>query len=135
MRVLIAAKGPAGVILITDARRPTGMPDGEYRLDSGTVTARNGEVRLPDGTLAGSMLRMNLALRNVADATGLSLQELWPTTSLNAARAIGLSAKKGSIEAGKDADLTLLDDQFDVALTVVEGSVVFERGVSADCRP
>ena len=127
MRVLIAAKGPSGVILITDARRPTGMPDGEYSLDSGVVTAYNGEVRLPDGTLAGSMLRMNLALRNVAVATGLTLHELWPMTSLNAARAVGLSATKGSLEVGKDADLTLLDDQFEVALTVAEGSIVFER--------
>lgn len=129
IRVLVAAKGASSVILITDAIRATGMPDGDYRIDSRAITVRNGQVRLPDGTLAGSVLTMDIALRNVAAATGLSVRELWPMTSLNAARAVGLSAQKGSLEVGKDADLVLLDDQFQVALTVAEGAVVYERGV------
>ncbi|MGI8914148.1 MAG: N-acetylglucosamine-6-phosphate deacetylase [Chloroflexota bacterium] len=126
MRVLVAAKGTADVILITDAIRATGMLDGDYGIDSRTVTVRNGAVRLPDGTLAGSVLTMDVALRNIAAATGLPLRDLWPLTSLNAARAIGLSAAKGSLEVGKDADLVLLDDQFQVMLTVAEGAVVYE---------
>jgi N-acetylglucosamine-6-phosphate deacetylase len=131
MRVLVAAKGTAGVILITDAMRAAGMPDGDYRIDSRTVTVRDGAARLPDGTLAGSVLTMDVALRNIAAATGLPLSELWPLTSLNAARAIGLSARKGSLEVGKDSDLVLLDDQFQVQLTVAEGIVVYD----ADSKP
>lgn len=131
MRVLVAAKGTAGVILITDAIRAAGMPDGDYRIDSRTVTVRDGAARLPDGTLAGSVLTMDVALRNIAAATGLPLRELWPLTSLNAARAIGVSARKGSLEVGKDADLVLLDDQFQVQLTVAEGRVVYD----ADSKP
>ncbi|HEY8745343.1 MAG TPA: N-acetylglucosamine-6-phosphate deacetylase, partial [Chloroflexota bacterium] len=123
IRVLVAAKGPAGVILITDAIRATGMPDGDYAIDSRTITVREGQARLPDGTLAGSVLTMDVALRNVAAATGLALVALWPMTSLNAARAVGLSARKGSLEVGKDADLVLLDDRFEVALTVAEGAI------------
>ncbi len=126
MRVLVAAKGTASVILITDAMRAAGMPDGDYRIDSRTVTVRDGAARLPDGTLAGSVLTMDVALRNIAAATGLPLSELWPLTSLNAARAIGLSARKGSLEVGKDADLVLLDDEFNVLLTVAEGTVVYD---------
>jgi N-acetylglucosamine-6-phosphate deacetylase len=126
MKVLVAAKGTAGVILITDAIRAAGMPDGDYGIDSRTVTVRDGAVRLPDGTLAGSVLTMDVALRNIVAATGLPLHELWPLTSLNAARAIGLSAAKGSLEVGKDADLVLLDDRFHVQLTVAEGAVVYD---------
>lgn len=127
MRALVAAKGPSGVILITDARRATGMSDGEDVSDGRIIRVRDGAARLPDGTLAGSVLTMEVALRNVARATGLSLQELWPMTSLNAARAVGVSAMKGSLEVGKDADLVLLDDQFDVAFTAAEGLVVYDR--------
>jgi N-acetylglucosamine-6-phosphate deacetylase len=128
IRVLVAAKGPSGVILVTDAIRATGMPDGRYAIGSRTITVRDGAARLPDGTLAGSVLTMETALRNVAEATGLPLAMLWPMTSLNAARAIGVSAAKGSLEVGKDADLAVLDDTFGVRLTVAEGTVVYEQG-------
>jgi N-acetylglucosamine-6-phosphate deacetylase len=82
-------------------------------------------VRLPDGTLAGSILTMELALKNIQAATGRSLAELWQLASLNAARQIGISASKGSLQQGKDADLVLLDDDYNVQLTVAEGEVVY----------
>ena len=125
-RILVSAKGPTGVILITDAVRGAGLPDGEYRLGDRTTNIKDGAVRLPDGTLAGSTLTMNLALRNVIQATGLPLEEAWPMSSLNAARAIGVSASKGSLEAGKDADLILIDNNFEVQLTMIAGQVVWE---------
>jgi N-acetylglucosamine-6-phosphate deacetylase len=125
IQVLLAAKGPTGVVLITDAIRAAGMPDGAYAIDSRTITVRDGAVRLPDGTLAGSILTMDAALRNVAAVTGRPLRDLWPMSSLNAARAIGRSATTGSLEVGKDADLVLLDDQLQVRLTVAQGQVVY----------
>jgi N-acetylglucosamine-6-phosphate deacetylase len=90
------------------------------------VNIRDGAVRLSDGTLAGSVLTMERALQNLCAATGRSLAELWVTSSLNAARAIGISSRKGSLEVGKDADLVLLDDSFQVHLTVAQGQVVHE---------
>jgi N-acetylglucosamine-6-phosphate deacetylase len=71
------------------------------------------------------MLTMNRALQNIAAATGRGLTELWPMSSLNAARAIGVSDTKGSLEVGKHADLVLLDDDFGVHMTVAEGQVVY----------
>jgi N-acetylglucosamine-6-phosphate deacetylase len=124
-KILVDSKTPAGVILITDSIRPAGLPPGDYMLDDRPVNNRTGAVRLPDGTLAGSILTMERALQNICASTGRQLAEMWPTSSLNAARAIGLSACKGSLEAGKDADLVLLDEAFKVHLTIAQGEIVF----------
>lgn len=126
MNILVKVKGPEGVILVTDAIRGAGMPVGEYAIDDRTVTIHDGAVRLPDGTLAGSILTMERALANIVAATGRPLAELWHLSSRNAAQAIGATSK-GSLEVGKDADLVLLDDDFGVALTVVAGQVVCQR--------
>jgi N-acetylglucosamine-6-phosphate deacetylase len=124
-KILVDSKTPAGVILITDSIRPAGLPPGEYMLDDRAVNNRTGAVRLPDGTLAGSILTMERALQNVCAATGRAPAEMWPTSSLNAARAIGLSACKGSLEVGKDADLVLLDEAYKVHLTIAQGEIIF----------
>lgn len=126
-KILLDVKGCDGVILITDAIRGTGMPDGEYAIDDRTVTIRDGQVRLPGGALAGSVLTLERGLQHVLQNTGRPLQTAWHMSSLNAARAINLFARKGSLEAGKDADLVLLDEDFTVALTVVEGDIAYEK--------
>jgi N-acetylglucosamine-6-phosphate deacetylase len=125
-KILVDVKTPSGVILVSDAVRAAGLPEGEYTLDDRTVNIRDGAVRLSDGTLAGSVLTMERALQNLCSASGRSLSELWVTSSLNAARAIGVSSRKGSLEVGKDADLVLLDDSFRVHLTVAQGEVVHQ---------
>jgi N-acetylglucosamine-6-phosphate deacetylase len=126
-KILVDVKTPSGVILITDAIRAAGLPEGEYMLDERPVQIQDGAVRLADGTLAGSILTMERALHNLCAASGRSLRELWVTSSLNAARAIGVSARKGSLETGKDADLVLLDEAFQVHLTVAQGEIVYRR--------
>ena len=125
-KILVDSKTSAGVILITDAIRPAGLPPGDYMLDDRPVNNRSGAVRLSDGTLAGSILTVERALQNVCAATGRPLAEMWPTSSLNAARAIGMSSCKGSLEIGKDADLVLLDESFKVHLTIAQGEIVFQ---------
>ena len=124
-KILVDVKGTSGVILVTDAIRAAGLPEGEYMLDDRKVNIRDGAVRLSDGTLAGSVLTMERALKNVCSATGRPLADTWKMSSLNAARAIGMSARKGSIEVGKDADLVLLDADFKVNLTVVQGEIMY----------
>ena len=125
-KILVDVKTPSGVILVTDAIRAAGLPDSDYMLDERSVHIENGAVRLSNGTLAGSVLTMEHALKNVCSATGRSLTEMWITSSLNAARAIGVSSQKGSLEVGKDADLVLLDESFNVQLTVAQGEIVFK---------
>jgi N-acetylglucosamine-6-phosphate deacetylase len=127
MQILFAAKGPDRVVLITDAVRGAGLGDGEYDMDQRHVVVRNGAVRLPDGTLAGSTLTLNRGLYNFMRATSQPLKAVWQTSSLNAARAIHLSDRKGSLEVGKDADLVLVDEQINVHLTIVEGQVVYRK--------
>jgi N-acetylglucosamine-6-phosphate deacetylase len=127
-KILVDMKGPLGVILVTDAIRATGLGDGDYMLDGRSIQIQNGAVRLADGTLAGSVLTMERALHNVSSATGRTLGETWMMSSLNAARAIGVSSQKGSLEVGKDADLVLLDNAFQVDLTIARGEIVYSKG-------
>lgn len=130
MQILYACKGRDGLILVTDAIRGAGMPDGDYPIDDRVIHIKDGVARLSDGTLAGSTLTMERALSNLMQATGRPLTELWPTTSLNAARAIGVSARKGSLEIGKDADFVLVDEAINVITTIAEGRIVYQRPVA-----
>ncbi len=127
MAILLAVKGIERLVLITDAVSAAGLPDGEYQVDARPVQIRDGAVRLPDGTLAGSALTMDRALYNLSLATGQPIAALWPTTSLNAARSIRIADRKGSLEVGKDADLVLVDDQAHVHLTIAEGQIVYQQ--------
>jgi N-acetylglucosamine-6-phosphate deacetylase len=127
MDILVKVKGVQRVILVTDAIRGAGLPDGEYPIGDRTITVKDGAVRLPDGTLSGSTLTMDKALQNIMTAARLDLAEAWPMSSLNAARSIGVSNRKGSLEVGKDADLVLLDDACKVYLTLVEGQIAWSE--------
>jgi N-acetylglucosamine-6-phosphate deacetylase len=109
MRALYAARGTGAVVLVTDAIRATGMPPGEYAIGERTVSLADGAVRLPDGALAGSVLTLDVGLRNLQRATGASLGALWPTASHNAARVVGVDDQRGAIAVGLDADLVLVD--------------------------
>jgi N-acetylglucosamine-6-phosphate deacetylase len=124
MRLLLAAKGADGVVLVTDAVRATGLPDGAYQVGDQPAIHMDGAIRLADGTLAGSVLTLDRALHNLQAATGRPLAELWPAASRNAAQAIGVGDRKGTLEPGKDADLVLLDPSLQVVVTVAEGAVV-----------
>jgi N-acetylglucosamine-6-phosphate deacetylase len=132
LNLVYLAKGIDHVILISDAIRGAGMPDGEYAIDERVIVVKDGSARLPDGTLAGSVLTMDRALRNFAAATGESAETLWKVVSLNPAKAAGVAERKGSIERGKDADLVLLNGDVNVRATIVEGRVVFNTIAASD---
>jgi N-acetylglucosamine-6-phosphate deacetylase len=124
MALLLQAKGPGGVVLVSDAMSATGLPEGAYTVGGRPAFHMDGAIRLADGTLAGSVLTLDRALHNLQAASGRPLAELWPAASRNAAQAIGVDDAKGSLEPGKDADLVLLDPSLEVVVTVVEGAVV-----------
>ena len=125
MAVLARAKGPEGVVLISDAVRAAGLPEGDVDLGGRTAQHCCGAVRLADGRLAGSVLTLDVALRRFAAASGWDWPDLARAAAGNAAAALGVSTK-GRLAAGLDADLVLVADDGagDVVLTVVEGRVV-----------
>lgn len=127
MNVLARCKGPDRLLLITDAIRATGLADGEYELGGQPVFVGDSQCRLADGTLAGSILTMDAALRHFLTATGWSLEKAWPVTSRTPAAALGIAHEYGSTAPGYRADLVLLDDALDVVATVVGGRVVYLR--------
>jgi N-acetylglucosamine-6-phosphate deacetylase len=127
MRIIMRMKGNGKVALISDSIRANGKPDGEYGNDGLTVTVKNNEVRLPDGTLAGSTLSLNHAVRNLIKMTGVDLPTAIRMASLNPAKQIGLSETKGSIEIGKDADLILFDEGFNIKRTIIKGMTIYKE--------
>jgi N-acetylglucosamine-6-phosphate deacetylase len=107
---------------VTDSTAATGMPDGEYRLGRHKVFKCLGGVRLEDGTLAGSALTMDQALRNFV-GLGLDLAEASARTATHAADYLGL-ADRGRLAPGAHADIVVLDPQLAVQQVVVEGETV-----------
>jgi len=127
MKVLARCKGVEHTVLITDSIRAAGMPDGEYDLGGQTVYMADGQCRLASGTLAGSVLTMDVAFRNFMAASGWSLAKAWPTTSRTPAESVGMGEELGNIRAGYLADLVVLDKDLNVVATVVGGEVVYLR--------
>ncbi|MGI2329211.1 N-acetylglucosamine-6-phosphate deacetylase [Planococcus sp. YIM B11945] len=119
-------KGAEGMLLITDAMRAKGLEPGVYDLGGQDVHVTEKDARLPDGTLAGSILTMETAVKNVAEVTGCSVSELVAMTSANAAAEFGF-ANKGSLEIGKDADIAILDEHFNVQLTICRGAIAYSK--------
>ena len=120
------AKGSRNLNLVTDAMTALGMPEGDYRLGDRTVKVDTVSARLPDGTLAGSILSLDQALRNLMAFSGASLREVLPTVTGTPARLLGLE-RKGRIAVGCDADLILLSPAGHVFLTMIGGEIVYTR--------
>lgn len=114
------------MILITDCVRAGGMPDGEYDLGGQTLYLKGIECRLADGTIAGSVLRLNRAVKNVLAYTDLPIYEVFKMASLNPSAAIGKETLIGSLEAGKDADIIIADDDINILKVIKKGRVVYE---------
>jgi len=108
---------------VTDSTAATGMPDGEYRLGSQPVTKCLGGVRLADGTLAGSTLTMDRALRNLVDVVGVPLVDAARRVSTHAAGFLGL-ADRGRLAPGAWADVVVLDAALRVQEVFVEGGAI-----------
>lgn len=114
------------LILITDCLRSGGLADGEYTLGGQKIFLKGIECRLEDGTIAGSVLTLNKAVYNVLNHTDLTVYEAVNCASLHPATLLGINDRKGSIEIGKDADIIIADEKFDIIKTIIGGSVRFE---------
>ena len=127
IKVLYKAKGKDKLIVITDGIEARHLPDGEYQLGGQPVYVKNNEARLIDGTLAGSTLLMNNGLKNIKNVLGLSIEDTVNMATKNPAINLHVFDNKGSIKEGKDADFAVIDADFNVYMTVVEGNVVFKK--------
>ncbi|MCR4424907.1 MAG: N-acetylglucosamine-6-phosphate deacetylase [Firmicutes bacterium] len=125
--LLARVKGNMRTILITDAMRAAGLPDGEYDLAGQHVTVADGQARLDSGVLAGSTLTMGQAFRNMVNLVGVSVQDAACMASTAPAAVIGLSSRKGRLEAGMDGDVVVLDSELEVRNVIVAGRVVYSR--------
>jgi len=129
LKLAYRAKGPDGLILITDAMAGTGMPDGRYHLGQTDVAVVGGQARLPEGHLAGSTLTLDRAVAQMMTAADLPLATAVQMATLTPALAMGWM-EAGRLAIGLPADLVLLDDACRVHITVVGGRVVYEAEAS-----
>jgi N-acetylglucosamine-6-phosphate deacetylase len=123
-QILVNAKGSDRIILVTDAIRAACMKQGIYDLGGQKVIVEQGAARLSDGTLAGSILHLNEAVKNLWENTDLSLQQVISTVTMNPAKLIGLESEIGSLEVGKKADITIFDENIDIKMTIINGKTM-----------
>ena len=126
MRLLVKNKPLDKLSLITDAMRAKGLPDGESELGGQKVFVKDGEARLADGTLAGSVLRMNRAVQNMVQKVGVPLTQAVDYATINPARMLKIDDVTGSIKVGKNADFTVVNKNFDVLLTIRDGEIIYQ---------
>lgn len=121
--LLMRAKGPERVALVTDAIAAAGLPDGPSRLGSRPVLVRDGRATLPDGaTIAGSALTLDVAVRNAVRRCGASVAQAAAMAATTPARLLGIADRKGAIAPGRDADLVVLDEQLAPRGVLVRGA-------------
>ena len=126
MKLLVKNKPANKLTLITDAMRAKGIPDGESELGGQKVYVKNGEARLEDGTLAGSVLRMNRAVQNVVEKVGVPFTQAVDYATINPAKTLGIDGETGSIKVGKNADFVVINENYDVLMTVRDGEIIYQ---------
>lgn len=127
IQLLYKVKGQDRICLITDGIEAKHLPDGMYKLGGQDVVVKGKEARLVDGTLAGSTLKMNDAIRNIIQVLNIDLPKAIDLATINPAKNLLIDKTKGSIEAGKDADFAVIDKDLNVYMTVSNGKVVYNK--------
>lgn len=111
---------------ITDCLPAGGLPFGEYTLGGQKIIYQDIVCRLPDGTVAGSVLPLNKGVWNVYTHSNIPLYECVNCATLNPATTIRIENQKGSLDIGKDADIIITDGEFNVEKTIIKGEVKYE---------
>ncbi|ASK64391.1 N-acetylglucosamine-6-phosphate deacetylase [Virgibacillus phasianinus] len=127
MQLIYNTMGSKRLILITDAMRAKCLNPGNYELGGQPVKVSADRALLEDGTLAGSILKMNKAVQNMLHLSHVAMEDIIEMASTNPAKQIGLYHMKGSIAVGKDADLLLVDDGLTIHYTICRGSIGFKE--------
>lgn len=119
--------GSERLLMITDAMRAKSLPDGAYELGGQPVTVLNGQATLEDGTLAGSILKMDEAAKNMLKLNGVTIRDIIKMSAENPAKQINIFDQKGSITVGKDADILLVDKNLAIKYTICRGIIAYEE--------
>ncbi len=114
------------LVFVTDCLPAGGLPYGEYTLGGQKIIYRDIVCRLEDGTVAGSVLKLNKGVWNVYTNSNIPLWECVNGASLNPATTLGIQDKKGSLDVGKDADIIITDNEFNVLNTIIKGDMRYE---------
>jgi N-acetylglucosamine-6-phosphate deacetylase len=125
--IILKLKGKDKLVLVTDSMRASFLKNGKYNLGGQEVWVDGNSTRLKDGTLAGSVLKLNNAVKNIYEKADIDLINSILLVTLNPAKVIGIDDKKGSIKKGKDSDFVIIDKNFEVLKTIVGGKVVYEK--------
>lgn len=125
--IVMRCKGTDKVALITDSIMATGLPDGEYMLGAQKIIIKNGISRLPDGTLAGSTLTLDEAVKNTVKHLNVSLRDAIKMATYVPARIMGIDKVLGSIKVGKLGDLVILDKKLNVQKTIINGEIIYDK--------
>lgn len=126
-KMIHKVKGPDKLILVTDCMRAGGKEDGEYSLGGQKVFLKDGSARLEDGTLAGSVVKLNDAVKNMMDHTDIPVEEAVQYVTINPATVINAQDSKGTLDIGKDADITIFDEDINIQITIGRGKVIYEK--------
>lgn len=126
LRLLQQLKGEGRLALVTDAISAAGTVSGTCCFAGQAVTIQNGRAGLPDGTLAGSTLTMLQGVKNLVRLSGMSIPQAIRLASTNPAIILGLQHCKGRVAQGYDADLLILDQNFELKMVMVEGKIVYK---------
>lgn len=127
LMLIAKTKSKDKIILITDSMRAKGLNDGVSELGGQKVIVKNGEARLTNGHLAGSILKMNDAIKNMVLKVGVPFLNAVDFATINPAKNLGVNDKIGSIKKGKLANLTVIDDEFNVLYTFIKGNLVYKK--------
>jgi len=130
IRMLVRIKAPDELVLISDAIAGLGMPPGRYPLAGREYISDGTSGRLPDGTLCGSLLPMNKAIRNLVEKAGVDQSTAVRFATANAARVIGMEDTLGHVERDRVADLVLVNEAWEVETTIAAGELAYQAGVS-----
>lgn len=125
LKLLLRIKSVEHTILITDAIRATGQPDGEYDLAGQFITVNMGMARTIAGGLAGSTLTLDRAVHNIQQFSGISINQAIHMATVSPAAVLGLLGSKGEIRPGADADILIADTEMNVKAVMVSGKVLY----------
>lgn len=126
VRLAVQAKGLHRSVLITDAVRAAGLPDGEYELGGDKIVVTGGVSRTLAGNLAGGTSTLDACLRNAMQFAHLTFQQALTMATATPAASLGLRGVKGELAPGADADLVLFDQDLRVRQTILAGKIVYE---------